>query len=265
MNRPKASNTPPYLRIAAALRRQITSGELPPGAQLPTENELAKQWGVVRQTARNGIAQLVSEGLVVRERPRGNFVRHRELMDYWPQEESRAADAGRASVDGHPATDVFVTQIAATGRVPSQEIQVEMVTAGRDVAGRLRVPVGTLVVARRRVRYINGQPTNINDSHYPLDVVRDTPIMSPEDVPEGTNQLLADLGYPQVRAFDEIFVRMPDPEEIQRLDLGPGTPIAVHYVTGYTGGDRPVRCTINVLPGDLHRICIDRPFERKWN
>jgi DNA-binding GntR family transcriptional regulator len=252
----RGSNTPAYQRIAAALRAQIASGELPPEAQLPTEHELAERWGVARQTVRNGIGVLVSEGLVVAKRPLGHFVRYREQMDYYPQEESREA--------ARPEMDVFVQQISAEGRTPTQSIDVSLVQAGLDIATRLKVDEGTLVVARRRVRYINGQPVNINDSHFPLEVVKDSGIMSPADVKVGTNQLLADLGYPQIRAVDEIYIRMPTPDQIHRLDLGPGTPVAVHYVTGYIADDRPVRCTINVLPGDLHRIVFDRTFARRW-
>ena len=256
MDRISGGNTPAYQRIAADLRAEIASGELPPGAQLPTEHELAERWGVARQTVRNGIGVLVSEGLVVAKRPLGHFVRRREQMDYFPQEESREA--------ARPEMDVFVQQISAEGRTPSQSIDVSLVQAGQDIASRLKVDVGTVVVARRRIRYINGQPVNINDSHFPLDTVKDSAIMSPADVKVGTNQLLADLGYPQTRAVDEIYVRMPTPDQIHRLDLGPGTPVAVHYVTGYMADDRPVRCTINVLPGDLHRIVFERTFDRKW-
>lgn len=249
-------NTPAYQRIAADLRARIASGELAPDVRLPTEHELAERYGVARQTVRNGISVLVSEGLVVARRPLGHFVRRREQMSYRPQEESR--------VGARPEMDTFVQQISNEGRVPTQTIDVALVQASPDIAARLRIDEGTIVVARRRIRFINGQPVNINDSHYPLDVVKDSPIMSPEDVKVGTNQALADLGYPQVRAVDEIFVRMPNPDQIHRLDLGPGTPVAVHYVTGYTADDRPVRCTINVLPGDLHRIVFDRQFEREW-
>lgn len=257
MDGPRASNTPAYLRIAAQLREQIASGELPPDAQLPTEHDLAERWGVARQTARNGVAVLVSEGLVVPKRPLGYFVRRREHMTYDLQEESRTG--------ARPEMDVFVNQITKTGRTPSQNIEVALVKAPADIASRLELEEGTIVVARRRVRYINDEPVNINDSHHPLDIVRDTAIMSPADVKQGTNQLLAELGYPQVRARDEIYVRMPTPDQIHRLDLGPGTPVAVHYVTGYTKDSRPVRCTVNVLPGDRQLIVNDRIFERKWN
>lgn len=256
MDGPRSSNTPAYLRIAAELRAQIVSGELGPDAQLPTEQQLAERWGVARQTARNGLTELVKEGLAVGKRPLGHFVRRREHMDYFPQEESREC--------AQPEMDVFVSQVSAEGRNPSQRIEVALVEATPDIASRLQVEQGTLVVARRRIRYINGQPVNINDSHHPLDIVKDTPIMSPADIKVGTNQLLADLGYPQTKAVDEIYIRMPNPDQIHRLDLGPGTPVGIHYVTGYIENGRPVRCTINVLPGDLHRIVFERPFERKW-
>jgi DNA-binding GntR family transcriptional regulator len=57
-----------------------------------------------------------------------------------------------------------------------------------------------------------------------------------------------------------IFIRMPTPGEIHRLDLGPGTPVAVHYDTGYTAAGQAVQCAVNVLPGDRHKIV----FERNW-
>ncbi|WP_433796543.1 GntR family transcriptional regulator [Actinoplanes sp. CA-252034] len=246
--------TPAYQRIAATYRTGITSGELSPGDQLPTEHAIADRFGVARQTVRTGLSLLVAEGLIVARRPHGYFVRRREHMIYRPQEKSRPRPVTPEMVDR------FSQQIADEGRVPSQRIEVTLVQAGPDLAERLRVEPGVPIVARRRVRFINGEPTNINDSHFPLELVKDSEIMSPAYIPRGTDQVLADLGHRQDRAIDEILVRMPTPDEIHRLGLGPGTPVAVHYDTGYTTDGRPVRCTVNVLPGDRHKIV----FERSW-
>lgn len=254
MNSFRGSNLPAYQRIASALRERITSGAIAPGAQLPTEQVLAAEFGVARQTVRNGVAALVTEGLVVSRRPHGHFVRRREHMVYRPQAESRPQPAT-------PEMDRYCQQITEEGREPSQTIEVSIVQASTEIASRLGLPENELVVARRRVRFINGEPVNTNDSHFPLDIVRDSEIMSPADIAKGTNQLLADLGYPQARAIDEYFVRMPTPEEAQRLSLGAGTPIALHLVTGYTNEGRPVRCTSNVLPGDRHVIVYERAWE----
>lgn len=249
----RGGKMPAYQRIAADLRAQITSGELGAGAQLPTEQELADRYDVARQTVRNGLGILVAEGLVVSQRPLGHFVRQREHMVYRPQGETSPQPAS-------PEMDRFCQQILAEGRTPSQTIDVALVAATPDIAQRLAIDVGALVVVRRRIRFINGEPINTNDSHYPHELVKDSEIMSPADILVGANQKLAELGYPQDRVIDEIFFRMPTPEEAQRLDLGPGIPVAIHIATGYMKDGLPVRCTVNVLPGDRHMMV----YERSW-
>jgi GntR family transcriptional regulator, transcriptional repressor for pyruvate dehydrogenase complex len=56
-----------YQVVSRELRRMILNGELKEGDQLPTEAELADQFGVNRSTVREGIRQLENEGLVSRE------------------------------------------------------------------------------------------------------------------------------------------------------------------------------------------------------
>jgi DNA-binding GntR family transcriptional regulator len=43
---------------------------------------------------------------------------------------------------------------------------------------------------------------------------------------------------------------LPTPEEIERLDIPPGTPVAEHTRTGYTRTDVAVRVMISIIPGD---------------
>jgi GntR family transcriptional regulator len=235
-----------YQRIAADLRSQIVSGELPPDAQLPTEHELAERYGVARQTARSGISVLIREGLVVARRPRGHFVRRKREVSYFLEPSSFRGP--------RPERETFAQRTVVGGRAREGSIGVGLVQAGPDVASRLEVEEKATVIARRRVRLLDGQLVNTNDTYYPLDVVAGSPIMLPEDVEADTHQILTELGYPQVRFVDEIFVRMPNPDEIRLFDLDPGTPVAVHYATSYAIGGRPVICAINVLPGD--RNCI---------
>lgn len=244
------ASLPLFRRIADDLRAKIQTGELPPGAQLPTQLELVEAYGVARMTVRQALAELTNEGLVVARRPQGVFVRERKRVTYRPQAEFQRAPS--------QAMDRFMADIVGEGRNPSQSIDVSLVSAPPDVAHRLQLPAGTTVALRKRTRSINDEPFNANDSYYPVDIVRDSEILSPEDVPRGTNQVLTDLGFEQMRAIDEFYVRMPNPDEIHRLDLAPGTPVAVHICTGFTVDGRPVRCTVNVLPGDRHVIMYER-------
>ena len=43
---------------------------------------------------------------------------------------------------------------------------------------------------------------------------------------------------------------MPTPEEINRLGISTGTPVAEHIRTGYTAEDRAVRVMVSIVPGD---------------
>lgn len=61
-------------QIADDLRSLIASGELSPRFRLPTEVELARIYGVTRDTLRRAIQELAGEGLVVVRRSKGMFV-----------------------------------------------------------------------------------------------------------------------------------------------------------------------------------------------
>ncbi|GGK93147.1 hypothetical protein GCM10012284_28870 [Mangrovihabitans endophyticus] len=123
---------------------------------------------------------------------------------------------------------------------------------------RLKLADGELAAVRRRVLYLDGEPFNTNDSYFPLAMVQNTEIMRPADIARGANEVLAEAGYPQVRLLDEIYARMPSPDEIQRLKLAPGTPISCHICTGVCPDGTPVRVVVNILPGDRHVIVYER-------
>lgn len=64
-----------FRQLADLLRDRIASGDLAPGASLPSELRLAQEYGLSRTTVRQAIALLRSEGLVIVKRPHGTFVR----------------------------------------------------------------------------------------------------------------------------------------------------------------------------------------------
>ena len=57
-----------YDRLAANIRAQILSGELSPGDQLPTEQDLSGHYEVSRNTAREALRVLASQGLLTVKR-----------------------------------------------------------------------------------------------------------------------------------------------------------------------------------------------------
>ena len=79
---PDVANLPKYAWLREALREAIEDGAWPPGAQLPTEAELARVTPFSLGTVQKALRALVEEGVVVRRQGHGTFVaEQRRQMD----------------------------------------------------------------------------------------------------------------------------------------------------------------------------------------
>ncbi len=70
----RGTPVPPYRQLAAIIRRQIKSGELAPGQQLPSVINLAAEYDIAVPTVRKAITLLKDEGLVTGVAGYGTFV-----------------------------------------------------------------------------------------------------------------------------------------------------------------------------------------------
>lgn len=249
----EGADHPLYRQIATDLRAAIRDGQLAGGQQVPTEMELSRRYGVSRNTARMALNALANEGLVTAGRARaGRLVRRTERMA-WTHTVQRTSGAR-----GLAGPDDFIEQTKAHGRVPDQQIEVGIVAAPDDIAERLDVRPGASLVVRRRLHSVDGVTSSMSESYYPLEFAQGTPLLDPRAFSGGTAALLAELGQEQVRHTDEITTRMPDPAEVQRLEIGQGVPVLAHVRTGYTERG-PVRVTRTILPGDRHLLRYELP------
>ena len=231
-------------RISAELRQKIQDGSLGPGALLPSEPEIARDYNVSRQTARVALQALEREGLVVVRPRRGRIVRSTQRL-YWHLSEFERPDHTVLTT-----SDAWETDIERQGHDPTrQDLHVDQIKPPPSIAERLNLdPRTDVCVVRRHVRYIDGRPAIISDDYFDERIVRGTELAEPEDTTR--ENILADAGYEQVYDIDEIITRMPTPDEIDRLGISTGTPVAEHIRTGYTAEDQPVRVMISIVPGD---------------
>ena len=68
------SSVPVATQVARDIEKDIRAGVLAPDTRLPSEVELAEQYGVARMTVRRAVARLRDNGLVVTVHGRGSFV-----------------------------------------------------------------------------------------------------------------------------------------------------------------------------------------------
>lgn len=75
----QSSGIPLYKQIENYLREEISSGKYDDGRFLPREEKLANQFGVSRNTVRQGIANLVNEGILKRTAGKGTVLAERTI------------------------------------------------------------------------------------------------------------------------------------------------------------------------------------------
>ena len=73
--------TPPkYAQVIEELQRRMESGEYPPGSLLPSEHQLAAEFGIARPTVVRALRVLRQDGWIDTEQGKGSFVRGRPAL-----------------------------------------------------------------------------------------------------------------------------------------------------------------------------------------
>lgn len=245
---------PLQVRIADELRAQIETQQLPPGAQLPTLDDLAATYMCSLAAIRRAVDLLRQQGLVVTVQGRGTFVRER------PQARRHGIDRyAKSRWRGGQA--VLVAEAAAQGRSAGQLLrELGTVPAPAVVAERLGVSVGEPVWVRRRTTLIDGRPNQLADSYYELSVVSGTRIQEEDTGPGGGFARLEDAGHELSDICEEWSVRMPTGPESIALRLPAGTPVIDLLRTTYDTTGRAVEVMTAVLAGDMTQFAYRFPI-----
>ncbi|HEX4357983.1 MAG TPA: GntR family transcriptional regulator [Pseudonocardia sp.] len=123
-------------RVAAALRREVTEGALGADERLK-DNDLAERFGVSRNTAREALRLVASEGLVVLRRHTGAAVRSLTLADVHDIYRVRRTVECSAVLDSHRAAehlfDATSAAVTAAEKCVERRAWHEAVTASLDV------------------------------------------------------------------------------------------------------------------------------------
>jgi len=252
----REQRTLPSRTIAEAIRSQIESGELPPGAQLPSERDLASTYGTARNTAREAVRILSDAGLVITDQGKGSFVRPQmSLIRLGNDRYSRHRDTGLSP---------FLLECAKQGKTGRFEVlSIDRVQPPPEVAERLGVPAKTKSVLRREnVFYADDDPVEQVTTYIPWTIAKGTGLLQ-DEVPHqfGIHGVLEDQHHVMNRMREEVSTRMPRPDESRLLHLRPGVPVLDVWHTSIDQDGEPYELTRFVMRGDMTGLLYDVPVE----
>ncbi len=232
---------PLYQRLREEMLAKIAAGEWTPGAPIPTEAELTRQYGVAIGTVRKAVDTLVNEGLLLRSQGRGTFVRR-------PNFDASLARFFR-QVDASGGREIPTSRILSkTLRKPSQA-----------VVNALELGKGEQVVHMERLRMVEGRTLFHEDIWLPAS--RFGALMDID--PEGFGELLypfyeQQCGQCIASAKETLTVGAADRDMAATLSIEEGAPVVTieRIALGYDRAPLEYRLTRAAAEGFRYQIDI---------
>jgi GntR family transcriptional regulator len=252
--------TPRYRELADDLREAILNEQtllgcqLTDGGKMPTEPELANHFQVSRGTIRQALGELAAAGLIETRGRSGTYVRRLPLLAFNVDSEN----PNRRDEQG--TSDAWDAVVKKSGRTPSHDFSFRIEPASAEVAGRMEIEQGELVVVREMLRFVDDVPWIDQQSYYPYKLAQECGLDVPQNVPEGTVRRMAKFGYAEDHLAHEVSGRPASEEERQRFDLAPGVTALIYRRVGRSNG-RVVRYTREVLPADRNVVTSSTAVE----
>ena len=203
-----------YRELAAEFRAQIQTGDLAPGALLPSEAALMDERGLARSTVRQAYDLLKAEGLAASRQGKGVYVLDpKKIVRNAQKRLSREVwESGRS-----------IWSVDLEDREPDVEVEV---TADMPAPGYVAAILGVeRVCRRRRVFSLDGRTLQLATSYLSADLAAEAGVDRVNTGPGGSYARLADVGRRPVDATERVRGRVAMPDEAEALDLGAGTSI----------------------------------------
>jgi GntR family transcriptional regulator len=198
---------PLYLQVRDALAERVTGGEWAPGAAIPNELDLSREYGVSAGTMRKALDLMEDEHIVRRKQGRGTFVID-QTSDEPAVRFSNVRDSNGARVAGQ-----------------AQVIGVSEGFANEEECGRLRLGMLEAVYRIQCVRQHDGRPYMIEHVSMPAALFPD--LLRTKSFPQDISALAQAHGMLLGKAEERISIRPASPEVAEALSVAPSSPLIV--------------------------------------
>jgi GntR family transcriptional regulator len=231
-------------RVADALREQIASGQLKPGARLISEVALAQRLEISRPTLREAMRILAREGLIDIKHGVGAFVADEQRL-IWSRLDSIRS---------------FTDLIRSAGGVPGDSrLTVQRTPAPDDVAEALEIALQTPVCLIKRVRLIDGAPLSVATEYIPLAGQTEEFARLKTFAGGSLYSFLRErCGVTLARSNVVIAAVRADAERARLLKVRPATPLLLLREPHYDPAGKPVLFTVNYHNSNLVQFTLTR-------
>ncbi|MFQ6326471.1 GntR family transcriptional regulator [Nocardia sp. CWNU-33] len=227
---------PKYLQISGYIRNQIERGELAPGAEVPSERELAASWHVARPTAARALNELRQRGIVESRRGSGTYVVDRSALPAARERGDRARQYGSAYSENASVT----------------VLEAGMVDGPVWVREGLAVAVGGSVLVRKRLVSNDSGVAELATSWFSAALAEIAPrLLDAERLPGGTVGYLESVTDHRVSyARDRVSARLATADERRHFDLPRPAAVLVYRLALHEADDAVLQFDEVVYPSD---------------
>ncbi len=231
-----ASDRTLYRQVEAELLERLRR-DYRPGQLLPTQQELAREFGTSLITVKRALSELARKGHLRSTRGQGTVVLRPVVQD------DRRGIAG------------WTDSMTGLGRVPrTVESRVSVRVPSREIARELGLRSRARTVVLDRLRTLDGVPFCLMRNEIPFEIAPELAEGLPEESLYGW--LKAVHGLVPRRADEEVWARPPLPREERFLGTAARTLISVRRQTWLEDG-RCLEIAEMVAPAPLYRYRVE--------
>lgn len=196
-----------YQEIAKDLRKKIQTGIYKSGAQLALEREMCEHYGVSRITIKKAVDELVKEGLVVKRRGAGTFVKGLAHEDVCEISMADHFSGFSKSFAGHDVT----TEI----------VRFDIIHPEPETASKLCIATDDFVYDIVRLRRLDGRPVVVEYTQMPIELI---PGIKRDILEHSIYQYIEQHLHFRIQSAHRLIrALLPTGQEEELLDIGHGS------------------------------------------
>ena len=146
----RKSALPLYYQLKEIIKEDVDVGKYKPGEKIPSENELCDILSISRNTAKQAIVDLVSEGILYRVQGKGTFVAEKKIF--------------KGLTDAFSFSSEFKMN---GGKLKTKVIFAEKISETKETLEYLKLKESKELLRIQRLRVLNDIPVALQTSYIP--------------------------------------------------------------------------------------------------